>query len=57
MLKNTLLKAGTIDQADIDWLRVTDSPEEAVDIIRDKAVHEFGLSYGPKAKRRWYLGE
>lgn len=56
-LRNTLLQSGTIDERDLALIHLTDSPEEAVEIIRDRALHEFGLSYGPKAKRRWLFGE
>ena len=38
------------------WL-VTDSPDEAVAMIRERAMREFGLTYGPRAKPRWWLGE
>jgi hypothetical protein len=36
---------------------VTDSPAEAVEWITAVAMRRFGLSYGPLARRRWYLGE
>jgi hypothetical protein len=36
---------------------VTDSAEEAVQLVRDAALRQFGLTYGPKIKRRWFLGE
>ena len=38
-------------------IRVTNSAEEAVQWARDAALRQFGLSYGPKFKRRWFLGE
>ncbi len=57
MLRERLLPAGTIDGTDIDLITVTDSPTEAVALIRETAMHDFGLTYGPRAKRRWYLGE
>jgi predicted Rossmann-fold nucleotide-binding protein len=56
-IKNTLLKQQTIDQEDLDKLIVTDSPEEAAQIIRDTAIKRFGVSYQQKYKKRWYLGE
>lgn len=56
-LRQTLLAAGTIDQADIDRWLITDSPAEAVESIRDRAMKNFGLTYGPRAKPRWWLGE
>ena len=33
------------------------SREDAVALIRDTAVRDFGLTYGPRMKPRWYLGE
>ena len=56
-IKNTLLKEQTIDPEDLDKLIVTDSPEEAAQIIRDTAIKRFGVSYGQMYKKRWYLGE
>jgi uncharacterized protein (TIGR00730 family) len=56
-MRGTLLKEGTIEAADLDHFLVTDSPDEAVDHVRDTAMKSFGLAYGPKMKRRWFLGE
>jgi predicted Rossmann-fold nucleotide-binding protein len=56
-LRSTLLREATIDAADVDRLIVCDSPREAVDAIRERATAQFGLVYGPRIKRRWYLGE
>jgi len=47
----------TIDPVDADRITVTDSPKEAVDAITDIAMHRFGLTYGARLKRRWFLGE
>lgn len=52
-----LVKEGTIDAEDCQRLLVTDSPEEAVKAIIDIAMNRFGLTYGPKARRRWFLWE
>ena len=57
LLRERLLPEGTIDGADVDLITVTDSPAEAVGRIRDIAMHDFGFTYGPRMKRRWYLGE
>ena len=57
MLRERLLPAGTIDGADIDRIVVTDSVPDAVGLIRQRMMSEFGLTYGPRARRRWYLGE
>jgi hypothetical protein len=51
------LEGGMIELADYSRFVVTDSPEEAVGSIIDVALHQFGLTYGPQAKRRWYLWE
>jgi uncharacterized protein (TIGR00730 family) len=56
-LRESLLAVGTIDAADIKRWVVTDSPGEAVQIIRERAMRQFGLTYGPRAKPRWWLGE
>lgn len=57
LLRDSLLTTGTIDQSDLDLLYVTDSPAEAVERIREAALHEFGLTYGPRAKRRRIFAE
>ncbi|MFN0063276.1 MAG: TIGR00730 family Rossman fold protein [Myxococcaceae bacterium] len=56
-LRGTLLKTGAIEEADVARLLVTDSPEEIVNTIKDRALKQFGLSYGPRVRRRWFLGE
>ncbi len=57
LIERRLVEAGTIDVADTARLIWTDSPADAVARIRDRALHGFGLTYGPRARRRWYLGE
>jgi uncharacterized protein (TIGR00730 family) len=56
-LRESLLAAGTIDAADVDRWVLTDSADEAVEVIRERAMQRFGLTYGPRAKPRWWLGE
>jgi uncharacterized protein (TIGR00730 family) len=56
-LHERLVTAGTIDAADAARWILTDSPEEAVETIRDRAMKQFGLTYGPRARPRWWLGE
>jgi len=56
-LRNTMAREGTIDEDDMRLLQVTDSPQDAVLRIRAQALGHFGLSYGPRMKRRWYLWE
>jgi hypothetical protein len=36
---------------------VTDSPEDAAAHVRNIALQSFGLTYEPRMKRRWFLGE
>ncbi len=56
-VRNRLLVEGTIDPGDEHRLQVMDSAAEAVDSITAVAMRRFGLSYGPLARRRWFLGE
>jgi uncharacterized protein (TIGR00730 family) len=56
-IRARLIAEKTIDAADLDRWIVTDSPSDAVDMIRERAVGQFGLKYGPRPKARWYLGE
>ncbi len=55
--RDTLLARSTIATADLDRIIITDDPAEVVRAIRDVAMTQFGLSYGPRSKRRWWLGE
>jgi predicted Rossmann-fold nucleotide-binding protein len=56
-MRGRLIQAKTIDPIDAERILVTDSPEEAVQSITDIALREFGLTYGPRMKRRWFLWE
>ncbi|HUB08873.1 MAG TPA: TIGR00730 family Rossman fold protein [Myxococcales bacterium] len=56
-LRGTPIARGTLDEAELSLFQLTDSPQEAVAGIRERAMAQFGLSYGPRAKPRWYLGE
>ena len=56
-MRDRLVKARTIDPIDVDRIRLTDSAEEAVKSITEVAMTQFGLTYGPRLKRRWLLGE
>ena len=57
VLRGRLLGAGTIDGDDIDRLTVMDSPSEAVALIREVAVRDFGFTSASRQRPRWYLGE
>jgi len=56
-VETRLVKEGSIDPVDAARLVVTDSPRDAVDSVTEAAMRRFGLTYGPRMKRRWYLGE
>jgi len=56
-LLGRLLGEGMIDPADYERFLVTDSSEEAVSSVAEVARSQFGLTYGPRAKRRWFLWE
>jgi uncharacterized protein (TIGR00730 family) len=56
-LRDGLVRAGTIDPDDVERLVLVDSPEEATALIRARALKQFGLTDGPRARHRWYLGE
>jgi uncharacterized protein (TIGR00730 family) len=56
-LRARLLEGRMIDLKDYERILVTDSPEEAVRLVTETALNQFGLTYGPRAKRRWFLWE
>jgi uncharacterized protein (TIGR00730 family) len=55
--RETMIARGTIDEMDFSLLKVIDSPEEAVKKILQIAMGDFGLSYTPKPKKRWFFFE
>jgi uncharacterized protein (TIGR00730 family) len=57
MIEQRLAESGAIAPGDPALLHYTDSPEEAVALIKERAMGEFGLSYGPKVRRLSWLGE
>jgi uncharacterized protein (TIGR00730 family) len=56
-LQSVLVGGATLDQRDLDRIHLTDSPQEAVKIIRDCAMGQFGLTEAAPPKRRWFLFE
>lgn len=56
-LRDRLLHGGAIDKIDLDRFIVSDDPAEVVKEVTDVAMQKFGLTYGPRARRRWWLGE
>jgi uncharacterized protein (TIGR00730 family) len=57
LLQDTMVREGTIDQADVNRILVTDSPREAVETIRAAVVDQYGLKLGKARKPRWWLLE
>ncbi|HLJ94195.1 MAG TPA: TIGR00730 family Rossman fold protein [Gemmataceae bacterium] len=55
--RHRLMEQKTVDPIDVNRIMVTDSAEEAVASVTDVALHQFGLTYGPRLKRHWFLGE
>jgi len=56
-MRNTLAARGAIDERDMDRIAVAESADEVVACIRERAMRRFGLTHGPRVKRRWWLGE
>ena len=53
---NKMASAGTISQKDLALVHVTDSVEDAISHIREKAIRPFGLKYAVPRRIPW-LGE
>jgi uncharacterized protein (TIGR00730 family) len=47
----------TIAAGDLEKVMISDDPGEVVSGVTDTAMKRFGLTYGPKVKPRWWLGE
>jgi uncharacterized protein (TIGR00730 family) len=56
-MSERLVRARTIDAVDLERITITDSAEEAVQVITDAAKRRFGMTYGSRMKRRWIFGE
>ena len=56
-MKDRLVTERTIDPIDVERILVTDSSQEAVEHIQSVATAKYGLTYGPRPRRRWFLGE
>jgi predicted Rossmann-fold nucleotide-binding protein len=54
-MRERLIARQTIDPADLERVFLTDSAQEAVEHVAERAIPQFGLTYGPRPK--WYLGE
>jgi len=56
-MRERLLVDRTIDAIDLERILVTDSAAEAVALVADVVLPRFGLKYGPRPRRRWFLAE
>jgi uncharacterized protein (TIGR00730 family) len=56
-LRDTMLKAGTIDPPDVDRIIVSDSPSEVVARIAATVIPRFHLRFEQGPRRRWWLFE
>jgi uncharacterized protein (TIGR00730 family) len=56
-LTSTVHQSHAIDAEDLQRIHLTDSVDDAVDLIRDRAIHQFGLTRRPAPRRKWYLAE
>lgn len=56
-LQDRLVAERTIDREDLSRLLVTDSAEQTVESIAEIVIRRFGLTYGPRFRRRWFLWE
>ncbi|GMV80465.1 MAG: cytokinin riboside 5'-monophosphate phosphoribohydrolase [Planctomycetota bacterium] len=56
-IRGRMIEEGTISPDDPDRLHVTDDPAQALLYIKDIAFKHFGVTYGPRMKRSWILGE
>jgi uncharacterized protein (TIGR00730 family) len=56
-MRQRMLRDSTVDPNDLSRLHVTDSAEDAVNQIEEIATHRFGLTHGPRLRRRRLLRE
>jgi uncharacterized protein (TIGR00730 family) len=56
-VRSRLVAEQAVAPEDAARFLVTDSPAEAVEAITGVAMSQFGLTYGPRLRRRWYFAE
>jgi uncharacterized protein (TIGR00730 family) len=56
-LKDPLCSLGAIDPSDLEGIRITNSPAEAIAWIRESAVQRYGIRYSEPRKPWWFLWE
>jgi uncharacterized protein (TIGR00730 family) len=56
-LRDTMVKTGTIDRADVNRLIVSDDPAEVADRIGKAVIPRFNLQVAKAPRRHWWLFE
>jgi uncharacterized protein (TIGR00730 family) len=56
-MRDRLISRRTIDAKDADRIMLTDSAETAVRHVTNTALQQFGLTYGHRMRKRWFLWE
>jgi uncharacterized protein (TIGR00730 family) len=56
-VRDRLVAEQAVDRVDLDRFIVSDDVNEVVTHVRDIGMKRFGLTYGPKVRRWWLLGE
>jgi uncharacterized protein (TIGR00730 family) len=56
-VEKRLIAEGTVARSEAARIQITDSAETAVNAVTTPALEQFGLSYGPRLRPRWFLGE
>ncbi len=56
-LRDRLRRHGAIGEGDLGLLELCDSVDEMTELVRDRALTQFGLSYGPRLRPRRILAE
>jgi uncharacterized protein (TIGR00730 family) len=56
-MREKMTAAGTITSKDTLLIKISDDPREIAEAIKVSGLRQFGLTYGPKAKPRWFFLE
>jgi len=56
-MQDTLVRHGTINERDLGYVTLLDSPEQAAAHVHEVAVQRFGLIRGLRPRRRWFFFE
>ncbi len=56
-LRESMVAQGTIAPEDIGLLQIVDDPTEVAERLREETMRRFGLKWGERPARRWWLLE